>query len=359
MDNNQTGTRVESPQATREKIKNATLKGLAIVGIVALLALGTWGTVQILRSTPGIWNGLTAAVSSISGRFFPAGVPSLTLTLESYSVKSGESFTLAWREEEVPESREYAFVYECADALSFLTPNTVGGDTRIACGELYTFASEDRSLALTPISPDNRFLDATIKVLMVSGDQVVAEDEALLTIVNERITSTTTPPAPAPAPAAQPSAGNGASAGSAGIQYYPVYTTVTERRASDPNGDVDLAIEILETGTLPSRGDNFTSTGRTLDRDERGGVRFIVRNLGTKTAEDWTFEAELPTRPSFTYRSKSQPDLGPGDRIEFTLGFDRLSRDDEAEIAIEVDPRDNIDESSESNNRDEVTVEIE
>lgn len=343
--------RVEVADTTKQTAKSVVVKSLAIIGLVALLALGTWGTVQIIRTTPSLFSGLSAAVSSLSFKFFPAGTPSLSLTLQSYSVKSDEAFTLTWNEEEAPTEHRYAFVYECADELSFTTPNTNGGTTRIACGELYTFESATRSLTLTPLSHTTRFLDVTIKLSMVTENQIVAEDEVMLTVVSERIvSSTSTTPAPTPAPST--------GGGSTGTSYYPVYTTVTAPRTSDPNGYIDLSVEILETGVLESRGDRFVSTGRNLDQDERGGVRFVVRNLGTKTAEDWIFEAKLPTRPAFTYKSKSQPDLGPGDRIEFTLGFDRLTRSDEGKITVEVDPRDSLNESNRNNNQTSVTVNI-
>ena len=345
-----------SADTTKETAKSVVVKSLAIIGLVALLALGTWGTVQVIRTAPSFLSGLSAAVSSLSFEFFPAGTPSLNLTLQSYSIKSDEAFTLTWSEEEAPAGHRYAFVYECADELSFTTPNANGGTTRIACGELYTFESATRSLTLTPLSHMNRFLDVTIKLSIVTENQIVAEDEVMLTVVNERIESSTgSTPTPTPTP---PTAGGSNTGGTGATSYYPVYTTITAPRTSDPNGYVDLSVEILETGVLESRGDRFVSTGRNLDQDERGGVRFVVRNLGTKTAEDWVFEAKLPTRPAFTYKSKSQPDLGPGDRIEFTLGFDRLTRSDDGKITVEVDPRDSLNESNRSNNQTSVTVNI-
>lgn len=349
------------PTETRDHVKQLAIRSLAIVGIVALLALGTWGTIQIIRTGPSVFSGIGAAVSNFTARFFPAGSPSLRITLESYSVMNDEAFDLTWNSENAPRESFYAFVYECADGLSFLTPNTTGGNTRIACGETYEFNTQANQLTLIPISLDNRFLDSAVKVLMVTGNQIVAEDEVLLTVVNDKVamsgttTGTTTKPV---SPQTRPSTG-GTTGGVQATYYEPVYTTVTVPRTSDPNGYVDLAVEIIRIGTLDGRSDRFSSNDSTLDRDERGGVMFAVRNLGTKVAEDWTFEAELPTRPSFTYRSRSQPDLMPGDRIEFTLGFDRLSREDEDEILIEIDPRNTIDESNESNNRADIRVEIE
>ena len=352
-DMNQTGT-------AREQSKRIALQALAIIGIVALLALGTWGTVQIVRTGPSVVSNITAAVSNFSARFFSAGTPELRITLEGYSVQNDTGFDFTWSVKDAPAQASYALVYECSDGLSFLTPNSIGGNTRISCGETYAFQTASNKLTLIPISLDNRFLDSGVKLLLVEGERVIAEDEVLLTVVNERVSMSggnvgsgaitprpTTPPTTPLTPAPQPT------------YYEPVYTTVTVPRTSDPNGYVDFAVEIIRVGTLEDRSSIFTSNDATLNRNDRGGVMFVVRNLGTKTSSEWSFEAELPTRPSFTYRKADQPALAPGDRIEYTLGFDRISRNDSDEIVITIDPRNTINESNENNNRAEAIVAIE
>ena len=341
---------------TQASTARLAIRTLAIIGIVALLALGTWGTVQILRTGPSVFSGLSAAVSNFTSRFFPAGSTSLHISIASYSVKNDEAFDLAWTTENAPKGSSYAFVYECSDGLVFLTPNSRGSATRIACGETYEFNATGNALTLTPLSLDNRFLDSAVKVLMVQNDQIIAEDEVLLTVINEKVSTSTatTTTTPVKTPPKSPPSGTGVQPTS----YTPIYTTVTTPRVSDPNGYVDLAVEIIRVGTLEGRSDRFSSNDRTLERGERGGIMFAVRNLGTKTSQEWSFEAVLPTRPSYTFRKSNQQELAPGDRIEYTLGFDSIVNRDEGEITIRIDPRDTIDESNESNNRAEIDVEI-
>lgn len=141
----------------------------------------------------------------------------------------------------------------------------------------------------------------------------------------------------------------------------PTYTVVNVPGSgtvtSDPNGEVDLRVSLVALGTSDNlRGDDFRETDN-FDEDDYITVKFEVRNIGTKTSDDWEYEAKLPTSPSFTYDSREQDGLRPGDRIEFTLTFeDPNSR--RSEIEITVDPDDDIDDEDRSNNRLIVDVEI-
>lgn len=351
-------------RARRERIKDMAIKALASVGFIALLAFGTWGTVQIIRSSPEIVAWLKAG----AGNARNGNDATLKITLESFTVRHAEPFTFTWQDEDLGDKGTYVFAYECADRLSFTAPNTSEGETLIPCGEPYYFTSASPAISLTPLSPDNRFLDATVMLSYADDDDVIAEDSILLTVVNDTVggstvtpeAGTTTPPqTPTTPPVVTPSA-----PAVAPITYYrDVYTTVTVPRSSysDPNGDVDLEVEILGVGTIERNNRDYDEKrDHTLDRDERGAVRFVVRNIGTKTSDDWTFEVELPTRPSLTYRpNRDQDGLAPGSSIEFILGFDQLSSRDEEEIVVTVDPRDRLDdERNRRNNTDEIDVEI-
>ena len=80
------------------------------------------------------------------------------------------------------------------------------------------------------------------------------------------------------------------------------------------------------------------------------GITFEIQNIGGKTARDWRFDATLPTRndDDEDFRSDEQPDLAPGDSIQFTLGFDDPRSN--GYVEIEVDKSDKVDESNENNN---------
>ena len=343
--------------AQRARAKDVAIKSLALVGLIALLAIGTWGTVQILRNSNGIFSNLGAAVTDFTSRFFSGEEErdaELRLTLETQTVKNDEAFDLTWETRNDVGRAVYSLVYECANGLTFATEAVTGGTTRIPCGEPYQFSSDEKRLSLTPHSPTERFVEASLKLSLLDGESVRAEDSVLLTVAGDNLTAapTTTPPAATPAARPTPSAPVPPS-----ISYYPIYTTGPA--ASDPNGFVDLEVEILDIGTIDRDGDfRRIDDNDELDRDEKAGVRFVVRNIGTKTSDEWSFTAELPTSPRHTFRSRDQQELTPGSRMEFTLGFNRLSSSRDGEIVVEIDDRDDGGDTNERNNSDEIEVEI-
>lgn len=127
---------------------------------------------------------------------------------------------------------------------------------------------------------------------------------------------------------------------------------------SDPNGFVDLSVIILRTGILDKTTNEFIATS-SIQLSDRVAIQFEVINEGTKTSDGWAFNAVLPTFPHHIFQSKGQQALGPGDRIEFTLGFDSVAGLGEREIIINVDPTGSINESTKSNNIVKVIVIVE
>lgn len=125
-------------------------------------------------------------------------------------------------------------------------------------------------------------------------------------------------------------------------------------------GKPDLAVKVLEIGTIDKATNVFTATTTTttttLHSFDRIAVRFAVENLGTKETGSWRFNAVLPTYPSYIYSSESLVSLLPGDRIEFTLGFDSVEKKDGNVVIINADPANSIFEASEDNNIARVTI---
>lgn len=120
-------------------------------------------------------------------------------------------------------------------------------------------------------------------------------------------------------------------------------------------GKPDLAVKISETGVIDKITNIFTAT-TSLRSIDRIAVRFSVENLGTKETGSWYFNAVLPTYPSHIYSANSQTSLLPGDRIEFTLGFDSVEKKDGNVVVINVDPANSIFEASEENNIARITI---
>jgi hypothetical protein len=132
-------------------------------------------------------------------------------------------------------------------------------------------------------------------------------------------------------------------------QYNIIPTQNTQQSiVSNPNGKVDLTAQITEIGILDSS-NQFIATS-TLKSSDKIAFKFIISNIGTKKAEDWSFNVVLPTYPQHMYHSNSQENLGPGEKIEYALGFDKPQINNEALIIVNVDPTRSIWETSEDNN---------
>ena len=117
-------------------------------------------------------------------------------------------------------------------------------------------------------------------------------------------------------------------------------------------------VRIISVGGIDPATNIFTAK-ESIVITERAAVRFEIVNIGTKRADGWSFNAVLPTFPSHIFSSESQQALGPGDKIEYTLGFDQFDiNQTEGVIAIYVDPTNSINEPNKDNNLGKATIKI-
>ena len=180
---------------------------------------------------------------------------------------------------------------------------------------------------------------------VVPGESVPFEDER--NDEDEVATSTESVATTTPATPSQPGTPRPAT---------PIVTAVpVPGTRPAPYGKADLSVRLLEVGYLrTSSADSFVKASR-VPEDERAAFRFRVTNAGTNNTGTWEFEAILPTSPRYTYNSRAQKSLAPGEYADFTLGYDR-ARDGENRVTIEVDSDKDVDESNERNN--EISFEI-
>ena len=117
---------------------------------------------------------------------------------------------------------------------------------------------------------------------------------------------------------------------------------------SNPLGTPDLVVTFLSIGIVDDAG-NFTPKDQLASSDN-GALKFEISNAGDKETGPWKFTSTLPTRNGYVFKSKTQRSLFPGEKIEYILGFDRISKESEASFGISVDPDNLIAESDETNN---------
>lgn len=187
------------------------------------------------------------------------------------------------------------------------------------------------------------------------GDLVVVDDTETVPFGDDETVATSTP-----ATTTSPTTGTGGTVtnprpGTPTTVVVPVQVPASTNYYGLP----DLVVENVVTGYLNT---SDTSSFRTSDEvpdGKRGAVKFTVINRGTNVSGRFEFEVKLPTTRGYTYSSRSQQSLRPGERIEYVLGFDQTREGQNRTISIAVDQDDEIDESNERNNDRSVTIDIE
>lgn len=325
------------------RLAGSATRLLAILGFVAVIVIGMYGSVRVAQSVPGMFQEMAAALVSITSIFVPAN-ETITLSLSAYTTESGVPLTIAFDHQNKKLGGTYAFRYSCVDGVSVTSVASDGSATAIICNQPYAFTPFNNSLAVTPTSEKVRFADVEVFITFTpegAGTSTVS-GSTVATIENTKLSSsgltpggsgtigTVTTPTPKPQ------------------QPKRETIVVPQGRASDPNGYTDLTARFIEHGVIDSTGTFIATT--TPSRQSRVAVRFAIENIGTKTSNEFTFSAVLPTYPPYTYFSPSQVALGPGDRIEFTIGFDSFEQDLSGEFIVNVDPTGRVNEKDKVNN---------
>lgn len=308
---------------TQTQKRSVALKAISIVGFVAILIFGVWGLIQVARMVPNLFSSIGGAAVSLSTIFVPA--ERLEVSLETANVTSGEPFTISWEHTNKRGEGIYRLTYACRDGVTMQTPDERGAYQTVFCDTPFNLTNAEDTMKVVAFSDKNRFIDVPLKLAFtrLSDGEMTASTETGVTIENKQYSTATLPAATsttasAPATPATP----GRIIRKAGTETRNVYTTTTGSRVSDPNGRVDLSVQILQTGSIDPITNVFTQTA-SIRRGSKGAVRFLVTNLGTKSAENWNFNAVVPTFPMYIYSSDMQPVLGPGDSVEYTLQFDQ------------------------------------
>ena len=343
--------------------RTVALKTLSIVGFVAVLIFGVWGLIQVARLVPNAFSSIQSAAVSLSSIFVPA--ERLEISIPSANVNSGEVFTFSWVHTNKSGDGTYRISFDCRDGVSMQTPDQNGIYQKVFCDTPFNLTNSKDSVKLIAFSDNNRYVDVPMKLAYtrLSDGKVTASTETTITITNDKLSSgalsgTTTPAATTPAPVKVAKPNSGRVIPIAGTPARNVYTITTSGRSSDPNGRVDLEVTILGEGFIDPATNTFVQSP-SIRRGGRGAVRFEVSNIGTKTSENWTFNAVVPTFPMYIYSSDMQPNLAPGDKIEYTLGFDQADPvATHGIVTINVDPSGSMNEITKNNNIARATFNI-
>ncbi len=310
------------------KIKDSFFVALTAVLILIIAVVVVWFVIKIVPTIFSVFrNGVATTLDSvyISNDDASALVNKKTIT-------SGDTFVISLGE--VNNGELYTFTYPCTDGVSFSLQDSQ--KTKIDCGKDFYLLNNSSEVSVSGISTQKRIAMIPVKIGVQTQDSQKIKPVASfsLTITNtgysapNTATSTTYKP--------------------------PVNTYVPPTNIYI--GKADLAVSIIDTGVIDKNTLQFSKTSYISSTD-RVGIKFEVKNIGDRATGVWNFSAILPSQSSPTYQSDMQISLNPGDKIQFTLGFDNPTNVYGVNtVTINVDPSNYVSEISKSNNSASINV---
>jgi len=320
--------------------KASILKTLAIFGFIGLLGVIAWLSVQLVQLFPAAMSSLASLAEGVNEYqetvldTEPDVLP-LTVTANTSLINTNESITINWSE--VRANGSYVFNYDCVDGVS-LTHQSEVGERVIECATNYN-VGDTNTLTVDITSEKNRYADVpyTVAFLRTNDTSPRAAGDSVVTVVNTAVSSqfaqapndeivTPTEPSisvetndPASEPETTAESGTNSTEPTAPTpdstpDTYPQEFIFTVP-VSDPNGFVDLSTSFSGMGEII----NGAFVAGPVSVQNAGAVQFSVRNIGTKTSDDWTYAISLPTGSVFT--STDQTPLKPNERAVITIGF--------------------------------------
>ncbi len=340
-----------------KQIHESSMKSLSIIGLIAILAVISFG---LVKATPAIIRGIAAAAVSLSSVFIPA--EKLVVSSDVYTIASGDTFTLKWAlgsSSASPIGGSYTVSYPCINGVHLEAVGR-GSNDIIFCNTVFHFLNNDNSLTLIGHSTKTATVDLPITVYFTRNEESSPSTRAnvSITITGETSADAIKPPVKTDTNTGTNSAGaNSANNSTSGLNGSFQNTQIVQipgtggvqNNGSNPNGNIDLTAIILETGYINTTTLAFVAA-KEVKPDQRAAIRFEIVNIGSKAAKDWTFAAVLPTFPGYIFQSNTQQTLNPGDRVQFTLGFDSILKKTENEFIINVDPIGSVQETDKTNN---------
>ena len=327
-----------------ETSQSRLLKTLAVFGFVAIIIIGTWLAVQVVRLAPVAFSSLASLAESVeTGR---EAQNHITIASQSGVINSGTASTIEWSD--TMRDGTYTFTYVCTEGVS-LTVRTDTVVTDLKCDTPFALPTDTFTFDIQFNSEKNRFTDVPYEVAFIPAgeESVLLHTTEVATVVNVNIplggivnntidvavgtdddtstddttTDDTTDVVAAVEPEVTTPTTVTPNTQPTGTRY--IYTTSYHKPVSDPKGTIELAIKYLGVGILTN--DNKFIPKADIDTDDKAAYQFEVKNIGTKTSKTWEFEATLTSGE--VYESKDQKALKPNERSVITLAFDNPGKE--------------------------------
>jgi hypothetical protein len=333
-----------------DQIKTSGTRVFAVVGIATALAVGSYG---VYLGYSAVRDSDFNLLAAISGLFTSPVEEEIAFGAAYELVNHDEPFTLTWSHVGKTGDGSYTFFHECQNGISFSLAPQDASREEILCGEYSAVSTNKMSIRLVTSSTEEQFVDVPISI-MFKEDEGVEEIRGgiIVTIINNnlirRAQNGNTPIV------------SGVIRGEETDQQFQFGGDSNPATSTEinPNGKPDLEARFIASGYIEVGTNEFFATS-TIPRGKRAAVRFDVVNVGDNVSGSWTFNAALPTSPHHIFHAETQTSLKPSERVEFTLGFDRITGDTAGTVIVTADPADGINESDEENNILEIELSIE
>ncbi len=276
--------------AQNSTFKDRALQVVAVIGLIAILLLGAWGIIQLAFV---LWGFLGNTGTHSPTTTQQTQTEQVAVTVPA-TVNSGSPFTVSFNRTGADNANiAYDISYSCADGVSMQAPLPTGKMQTVACNTPFNYTNATQNIQLTATNSTATAAAVTVTVAArnLANNTVGASGSGIVTIAAGKAAS-------APAKTTTTTTTKPTSSTS---------TYVASHRTTNLFGQPDLAVSINSvTQTAPGR----------------YSVNFTVQNVGTNMAPaGWTFNASLPTSPTYNYTSQAQQKLYPGDKVVYTLGF--------------------------------------
>ncbi len=323
--------------------KDGLTKTFAIVGFLVLIIFAVWLAVRIVSIIPSAFSSLASLADSV---YNYNGEQELVVATENTVMNAGESFPISWSK--MRREGTYTFSYACTEGVAIDVRDTEGAITSLACGTPLTLNGAT-SLEVLVASEKYRFVDIpyTITYTGKGNTEVDVATTKTVTIVNATIPATGVAVVETPAPVIKPVVSKPAPTVAPTVTKKPTYVApkttkpvskvVYSLPVSNPNGTIDLQVTITGAGTLSG---NTFSRSSSIDVDKTGAIQFAVKNIGTKTADVWSYVANLPG--DMTYTSGAQKALKPQEQAIITLGFEGITKTGSEKFNVAVTAQNDI-----------------
>lgn len=295
---------------TQSQQKDSLLRVLAIAGLVGIIVLIAWVSVQIVKVAPSAFSSLASLVEGINQYEDTDELTEVPLSPQANSDEFGIGERVALTIGDPEAIGTYTFSYNCEADVTLIAHNSDGG-RQLTCGTVYNLTSNELELELLSAQPGTTTVAYEVGFLRPTDEAPYRTGSGTLfaIVVDEETESE---------PEGEVAGESTSDEESAEEPDTPVVVTqpeptieyVYEIPTSNPNGTVDLAARYIGVG------DESGLTG-TLDQNSTGVFFFEVKNIGSKTSDDWRFSVELPDGEQ--YNSDRQAPLKPNERATLAL----------------------------------------